>query len=54
MIEHSTHFIVRKTSGGKDGNFLTTGNGVHGVNGGDTSLNHFFRINTRIWVDGLA
>jgi len=40
-------FVVRKTGGGENGNFLSTGNRVHGVNGGDTGRNHFFGINLR-------
>lgn len=60
-------FVVRQTGSREDGDFLTTGNGVHGVNSRDTSGNHFFRVHllersalscvkicrtySRIWVD---
>lgn len=30
-------FVVRKTGGGEDGNLLSSGNRVHGVDGRDTS-----------------
>lgn len=29
----SSNFVVRQTSGREDGNLLTTGNRVHGING---------------------
>jgi hypothetical protein len=45
---------MRQTSSREDGDLLTTGDGVHGINGGDTSLDHFFRIDTGEGVDGRA
>ncbi len=40
-----SNFIVRKTSSREDGDFLATGNRVHGVDGRDTGRDHFFGIN---------
>lgn len=37
-------FIVGKTSCGEDGDLLSSGNGVHGVDGGDTGGDHFFGV----------
>jgi hypothetical protein len=51
---NKSHFVVRKTGGGENGNLLATGNGVHGVDGRDTSLDHFFGVDTRERVDGLT
>jgi len=45
---------VGQTGGGENGNLLTTSNGVHAVNGGQTSLNHFLRVDTGERVDGLT
>jgi hypothetical protein len=53
-VEQFAYFIVRQTSSREDGNLLTTSNGVHGINSGDTSLNHFFRIHAGEGVDGRA
>lgn len=36
--------VVGKTGRGEDGNLLTTGNGVHGVDGRDTGGDHFFGV----------
>ena len=38
------NLVVRQTSGREDGNLLTTSNGVHGVNGRDTSRNHLLGV----------
>jgi len=48
------NFVVRKTSSGEEGNLLTTGNGVHDIDGGDTSLDHLLRILSLIGVNGLT
>lgn len=40
------YFIVWETSSRENGNLLATSNGVHSINGGDTSLNHFTRVHT--------
>jgi hypothetical protein len=50
----STNFIVRKTSRREEGNFLATGNGVHDINGGETSLNHLLGILTLVGVNRLT
>ena len=36
--------VVRQTSGGEDGNLLTTSNRVHGVNGRNTGRDHLLGI----------
>ena len=48
------YLVVGETSSREDGNLLTAGNGVHGIDGRDTSLNHFLRVNTRVRIDGLT
>ena len=48
------NLVVGQTSSGEDGNLLATGNGVHGINGGDTSLNHLLRVNAGERVNRLA
>jgi hypothetical protein len=47
-----TYFIMRQTSSREDGDLLTTGDRVHGINSGNTSLDHFFRIDSGEGVDG--
>lgn len=37
-------FIVGKTGSGENGDLLSSGNGVHGVDGGDTSGDHLFGV----------
>jgi hypothetical protein len=46
-------FIVRKTSSGEEGNLLSSSDGVHDVNSGDTSLDHFLGVHSLIWVNRL-
>mmetsp|Transcript_27347 Transcript_27347/g.42466 ORF Transcript_27347/g.42466 Transcript_27347/m.42466 type:complete len:288 (+) Transcript_27347:964-1827(+) len=46
--------IVGKTSCGENGNLLTTSNGVHDINGRDTSLNHSLGVITTGRVNGLS
>jgi hypothetical protein len=48
------YFVVRETSGGEKRDLLSTSNGVHGIDGRDTGLNHLFRINSRVRVDRLS
>lgn len=48
------HLIVWQSSSWENRNLLTTSNGVHHINGRNTSLNHFLRVNTRPRVDGLS
>jgi len=45
---------VRQTSSREERDLLTTSDGVHGINGGDTSLDHFLRVDTLVWVDRLS
>lgn len=42
-----SNFIVRKTGGRENRNLLASGNGVHGVDGGDTGGDHFLGVNLR-------
>lgn len=39
-----SNFIVWKTSGGKDRNFLASCDRIHGINGRYSRGNHFFRV----------
>lgn len=39
-----SNFVVRETSSREDRDLLSTGNRVHGVNGRDTSRDHFFGV----------
>ncbi len=52
--EHEPNLIVRKTCGRENGDLLTTGDRVHDVNRGNTSLNHFLGVYARVWVDRRA
>lgn len=47
-------FVVWQTGGGENGDFLTTGDGIHHVDGGDTGLDHFLWVDTRPGIDGLT
>lgn len=48
------NLVVGKTSGGEDWNLLAARNGVHRVEGGETSLNHLLRIDARLGINGHA
>jgi hypothetical protein len=50
----STDFIVRETGSGEEWDFLTTGDGVHHINGRDTRLDHLLGVHSLIGVNGLA
>ena len=50
----NTYIVVRKTSSREDRNLLTTSNRAHGINGRNTSLDHFFGVDTSTRVDGLT
>lgn len=39
-----TNLIMGETVGREEGDLLSTGDGVHDINGGDTSLDHFLRV----------
>jgi hypothetical protein len=49
-----TDFVVRKTGSGEKRNLLTSGDGVHDINSGDTSLDHLLRVNSLVGVNGLT
>jgi hypothetical protein len=49
-----TDLIVRKTGGREKRDLLTSGNGVHHIDGRDTRLDHFLRVHSLIGVNGLA
>ena len=49
-----TNFIVRKTGSREERNLLTTGNRVHHINCGNTSLNHLLGVLTLEGVNGLT
>lgn len=49
-----SYFIVRETSSREDGDLLSSGDTVHGVNGGDACLDHFLRVDPRPGVNGLT
>ena len=36
--------VMWKTGGGEDGNLLSSGDGIHGVNGRNTCRNHLLRV----------
>ena len=40
----SSNLVVRKTGGGENRNLLSSGNGVHRINSGDTGRDHFLRV----------
>ena len=50
----STNFVVRKTGGGEERNLLTSGNGVHDVDGGNACLDHFLGVLSLERIDWLA
>mmetsp|Transcript_23555 Transcript_23555/g.50104 ORF Transcript_23555/g.50104 Transcript_23555/m.50104 type:complete len:229 (-) Transcript_23555:39-725(-) len=45
-------FVVGKTGSRENGNLLSASDGVHDINGGNSSLNHSLRVITRRGVDG--
>jgi len=49
-----TDSIVRKTSSGEEGNLLTTGDGVHHIDSGDTRLDHFLGVVPLERINGLT
>ena len=50
----STDLVVRQTGSREERNLLTSGNGGHGVDGRDASLDHFLGVDPLIRVDRLA
>ena len=49
-----TDLIMGKTGSGEERNLLSSGNGGHGINSRDTSLDHLLRVDSLVWVDGLS
>mmetsp|Transcript_28453 Transcript_28453/g.78164 ORF Transcript_28453/g.78164 Transcript_28453/m.78164 type:complete len:354 (-) Transcript_28453:91-1152(-) len=50
----SRHFIVGQTGGGENGNFLSAGNRVHDINGGNSRLDHGLGVIARTRINGLT
>lgn len=48
------YLIVGEPSRREDGDLLTTGNAVHDIDGGDSSLDHLLRVDSVMRVDWLA
>ena len=44
--------IVRESCGREQGDLLPSGNGVHGIDGGDAGLDHLLRVGALCRVDG--
>ena len=49
-----TNGIMGETSGGEEGNLLTTSDGVHDIDGGDSSLDHLLGVVTLVRINWLA
>lgn len=49
-----SYLVMGQPSSRKNGDLLSSGNAVHAINGWDTSLDHLFRVDTALGVDGLA
>jgi hypothetical protein len=50
----STNLVMGKTSSGEEWDLLSSGNGGHGIDGGDTCLDHLLGVDSLIWVNWLA
>ena len=50
----STDLIMGETIGREQGDLLSTGDGVHDINGGDTSLDHFLGVISLVRVNRLS
>lgn len=50
----STDFVVGKTVGREKRDLLTSGNGTHDIDSGDTGLNHFLGVVSLVGVDGFT
>lgn len=48
------NLVVRQTGGGENRDLLATGDGVHGVDGGDTGGDHLLGVDAGVGVDGRA
>jgi len=49
-----TDFVMWQTVGREQRNLLTSSNRSHAIDSRNTSLNHFLRINSGVWVDRLT
>lgn len=49
-----SYFIMRETGSREDGDFLSSGDTVHGVDGRDAGLDHFLGVDPRPGVDWLT
>ena len=49
-----TDFVMWQTICREQRNLLTSSNGSHAIDSRNTSLNHFLRINSGVWVDRLT
>ena len=49
-----TDGVVGKTGGREERNLLATGDRVHDIDGGDTSLDHLLRVVSLEWINGLT
>ena len=48
------NLVVRESVSREDGDLLTSGNGVHDVDGGDPGLDHLLRVDPRVGIDRLT
>jgi hypothetical protein len=49
-----TNVVMGETTGREEGDLLTTSDGVHQIDGRDTSLNHFLGVHSLVRVNRLA
>mmetsp|Transcript_8400 Transcript_8400/g.12793 ORF Transcript_8400/g.12793 Transcript_8400/m.12793 type:complete len:334 (+) Transcript_8400:495-1496(+) len=50
----SSDFVMGETGSGEEGDLLSSGDGSHGIDGGDTSLDHLLGVDPLVGVDGLT
>lgn len=50
----STDGVMGKTSGREEWDLLSTSDGVHDIDGGDTSLDHLLWVISLIWINRLS
>jgi hypothetical protein len=49
-----TNLVMGKTGSGEEWDLLSSGNGGHGIDGGDTSLDHLLGVDSLIWINWLT
>ena len=49
-----TDFVMWQTICREQRNLLTSSNGSHAIDSRNTSLNHFLRVNSRVWINWLT